>query len=72
MTTSEPEGRGAVWTEERGSLRPSDEGRRRLKAPPEASGKMSTAWTASPSELLLRAATKAAGPRAASPGAGSP
>ena len=26
-------GRGAAWTEERGSLRPSDEGRRRLKAP---------------------------------------
>ena len=25
---SEPEGRGAAWTEERGSLRPSDEGRR--------------------------------------------
>src|SRR6516225_6122691 len=29
---SEPKGRGAAWTEERGSLRPSDEGRRRLKA----------------------------------------
>src|SRR5215469_11321102 len=28
-----PEGRGASWTEERGSLRPSDEGRRRLMAP---------------------------------------
>jgi hypothetical protein len=27
------EGCGAAWTEERGSLRPSDEGRRRLKAP---------------------------------------
>jgi cell division protein FtsQ len=26
-------GRGAAWTEERGSLRPSDEGRERLKAP---------------------------------------
>jgi hypothetical protein len=26
-------GRGADWTEERGSLRPSDEGRRRAKAP---------------------------------------
>jgi hypothetical protein len=25
---SEPTGRGAAWTEERGSLRPSDEGRR--------------------------------------------
>jgi branched-chain amino acid transport system ATP-binding protein len=40
---SEPEGRGAAWTEERGSLRPSDEGRRRLKSAPEASGKQSTA-----------------------------
>jgi uncharacterized protein (TIGR03083 family) len=29
----EPKGRGADWTEERGSLRPSDEGRRRLQAP---------------------------------------
>jgi hypothetical protein len=29
---SEREGRGAACTEERGSLRPSDEGRRRLKA----------------------------------------
>jgi SseB protein N-terminal domain len=28
---SEPEARGGDWTEERGSLRPSDEGRRRLK-----------------------------------------
>jgi [ribosomal protein S18]-alanine N-acetyltransferase len=28
----EPEGRGAAWTEERGSLRPSDEGRRRSEA----------------------------------------
>ena len=30
---SDPEGRGAAWTEERGSLRPSDEGRRCLRAP---------------------------------------
>jgi LPPG:FO 2-phospho-L-lactate transferase len=30
---SSPKGRGAAWTEERGSLRPSDEGRRRAKAP---------------------------------------
>jgi branched-chain amino acid transport system ATP-binding protein len=30
---SEPKGRGADWTEERGSLRPSDEGRRRVKRP---------------------------------------
>jgi monoterpene epsilon-lactone hydrolase len=30
---SEPKGHGAAWTEERGSLRPSDEGRRGLKAP---------------------------------------
>ena len=28
-----PKGRGAAWTEERGSLRPSDEGRERLQAP---------------------------------------
>jgi hypothetical protein len=35
---SEPAGRGAAWTEERGSLRPSDEGRRRLKSAPLASG----------------------------------
>jgi len=34
---SEPEGRGAAWTEERGSLRLSDEGRRRLTGAPEAS-----------------------------------
>jgi len=34
-STSEPEGRGAAWTEERGT---SDEGRRRLKSAPEASG----------------------------------
>jgi len=33
---SEPEGRGVAWTEERGT---SDEGRRRLKGAPEASGK---------------------------------
>jgi branched-chain amino acid transport system ATP-binding protein len=33
---SEPEGRGAAWTEERGT---SDEGRRGLKGAPEASGK---------------------------------
>ena len=30
---SEPKGRGVAWTEERGSLRPSDEGRRRVQAP---------------------------------------
>jgi hypothetical protein len=34
--TREPKGRGAAWTEERGT---SDEGRRRLKSGPEASGK---------------------------------
>jgi hypothetical protein len=33
---SEPKGRGGAWTEERGT---SDEGRRRLKSAPEASGK---------------------------------
>src|SRR5712692_11442313 len=36
---SEPEGRGAAWTEERGT---SDEGRRRPKSAPEASGEQST------------------------------
>src|SRR6266851_8358896 len=36
---SELEGRGATWTEERGT---SDEGRRRLKGAPEASGELST------------------------------
>jgi len=36
---SEPEGRGAAWTEERGT---SDEGRRRLQAPRQASGQQST------------------------------
>ncbi len=36
-TPREPKGRGAVWTEERGT---SDEGRRRLKGGPEASGSM--------------------------------
>jgi hypothetical protein len=34
-TVSEPQGRGAAWTEERGT---SDEGRRCLKGAPEASG----------------------------------
>jgi len=34
---TEPKGRRADWTEERGSPRPSDEGRRRLKGAPEAS-----------------------------------
>src|SRR6266853_1981932 len=41
---SEPPGRGAAWTEERGT---SDEGRRHLKAPRQASGEQS------PLELLL-------------------
>ncbi|HEY4852179.1 MAG TPA: hypothetical protein VII22_15430, partial [Streptosporangiaceae bacterium] len=36
---SEPKGRGGAWTEERGT---SDEGRRRLKSAPEASGEQST------------------------------
>jgi hypothetical protein len=35
---SELQGRGAAWTEERGT---SDEGRRRLKSAPEASGRQS-------------------------------
>jgi hydrogenase expression/formation protein HypC len=33
VVPSEPEGRGVAWTEERGSLRPSDEGRGGLQAP---------------------------------------
>jgi len=42
-TVSEPEGRGAAWTEERGAgFATSDEGRRRLKGAPEASEPMST------------------------------
>jgi xanthine dehydrogenase accessory factor len=36
---NEPKGRGAAWTEERGT---SDEGRRRLEGAPEASGQQST------------------------------
>ena len=36
--TSEPKGRGAAWTDERGT---SEEGRQRLKSAPEASGKQS-------------------------------
>ena len=36
---SAPKGRGAAWTEERGT---SDEGRRRLKSAPEAHRKQST------------------------------
>ena len=35
LSVSEPKGRGAAWTEERGT---SDEGRRRLEGTPEASG----------------------------------
>src|SRR5260370_430129 len=35
----EPDGRGAAWTEERGT---SDQGRRRLQAPRQASGQQST------------------------------
>jgi hypothetical protein len=38
-TVSEPKGRRAAWTQERGT---SDEGRRRLKGAPEASGRQST------------------------------
>ena len=34
-TVSEPKGRGAAWTQERGT---SDEGRRSLKGAPEARG----------------------------------
>jgi UDP-N-acetylmuramoylalanine--D-glutamate ligase len=34
-----PKGRGGAWTEERGSLRPSDEGRQRAKAPRRRKGR---------------------------------
>jgi len=36
---SEPAGRGAAWTDERGAPATSEEGRRRLKSAPQASGK---------------------------------
>jgi hypothetical protein len=36
---SEPQGRGAAWTDERGAPATSEEGRRRLKGALEASGK---------------------------------
>jgi hypothetical protein len=39
QSVSEPEGRGAAWTEERGTI---DEGKRRPKAPRRASGEHST------------------------------
>src|SRR5712692_10920653 len=39
---SEPEGRGAAWTDERGALATSEEGRRRLRSAPQASGGHST------------------------------
>src|SRR4030088_765713 len=42
MAVSEPEGRGAAWTEERGT---SDEGRRRLKAPRRRAGDTAAADT---------------------------
>src|SRR5215469_17002343 len=38
---SEPQGRGAAWTDERGAPATSEEGRRRLKNAPEASGEHS-------------------------------
>ncbi len=38
LARSEPEGRGAAWTDERGAPATSEEGRRRLKGAPEASG----------------------------------
>src|SRR5260221_1072459 len=40
---SEPTGRGAAWTGERGALATSEEGRRRLKRAPEASGENAVA-----------------------------
>src|SRR5258706_11428466 len=40
---SEPTGRGAAWTDERGALATSEEGRRRLKRAPEASGENAVA-----------------------------
>jgi hypothetical protein len=50
---SEPAGRGAAWTEERGT---SDEGRRRLKGAPKASGEQSMSEPA-----RLKGAPKASG-----------
>jgi hypothetical protein len=35
---SEPKGRGAAWTDERGAPATSEEGRRGLKSAPQASG----------------------------------
>jgi SseB protein N-terminal domain len=61
---SEPEGRGAAWTEERGSLRPSDEGRRRLKAP----WRRATRAQSEPEEESSAGDRPAAGPGRASGG----
>jgi len=58
---SEPEGRGAAWTEERGT---SDEGRRRLKAPRRrAEGRAKTRVLASAFALTMRASPGAAAGR---------
>jgi AcrR family transcriptional regulator len=53
---SEPEGRGAAWTEERGT---SDEGRRRPKGAPQASGKLQRADAQRNYARLLSAAMAA-------------
>jgi hypothetical protein len=44
---SEPKGRGADWTEERGT---NDEGRRRLKSAPEAHSKQRTSDEGRPAQ----------------------
>src|SRR5215469_10965925 len=53
---SEPKGRGAAWTEERGA---SDEGRRRPKGAPQASGKLQRADAQRNYARLLSAAMAA-------------
>jgi NitT/TauT family transport system permease protein len=53
---SEPEGRGGVWTDERGAPATSEEGRRRLESAPEASRKRSRLallWAARAAALVL-------------------
>ncbi|HEV2240171.1 MAG TPA: hypothetical protein VGR98_03950, partial [Streptosporangiaceae bacterium] len=53
---SEPEGRGGVWTDERGAPATSEEGRRRLESAPEASRKhsrLALLWAARAAALVL-------------------
>ena len=53
---SEPEGRGAVWTDERGAPATSEEGRRRLERAPEGSRKhsrLALLWAARAAALVI-------------------